>query len=190
MATLGNNRNVTHQAWGLMCNKTSFTCKEIAQLLNVKTNKIVGLTRTLLRKNAIEVVEKRVKDKGYIYRTCIERQMLTVDQPKVRKSPRRVKASTRSQQLWNAIRIHRVFTVNLLKTTTDASESLINNYVWHLEKSGLVRRVMRTKNATGKSCVKFRLMIDLGRLYPRTQRGGMWDQNNQVFYPFKDDNHE
>lgn len=190
MATLGNNRSVTHQAWGLMCNKTSFTCKEIAQLLNVKTNQIVGLTRTLLRKNAIEIVEKRAKDKGYIYRTRIERQLLTLDQPKVRKSPRRVKTSTRSQQLWNAIRIHRVFTVNLLTTTTDASESLINNYVWHLEKCGFIRRATRTTSAAGKSCVKFRLITDLGRLYPRTQRGGMWDQNGHTFYPFKDDNHE
>ncbi|QYK02770.1 hypothetical protein [Shewanella psychrotolerans] len=186
-----NPSSIRHQAWGLMCSRQTFSCKEIAQTLNIKTNKVVGFTRSLIRKRAIEVIDKRNKYQGTLYRVCIERQALQLQMPMApKRKERRIKKGTRSQQIWNTIRIHRSFSVELLQTTTNASLSLINNYVWHLEQSGFIRKQGRFLNQSGYSCVKYMLIKDLGRLYPTTQKQGMWDQNTQTFYPFKERGNE
>lgn len=186
-----NSSSIRYQAWGLMCNRQTFSCKEIAQTLNIKTNKIVGFTRTLIRKRAIEVVDRRNKYQGTLYRVCIERYALQLHTPMApRHKKRRIKKGTWSQQIWNTIRIHRVFNVELLQTTTNASLSLINNYLWHLEQAGFIRKKGRFVNQNGYFCFKYMLIKDLGRLYPTTQKQGMWDQNSQMFYPFKEPSDE
>ena len=183
--------SIRHQAWGLMCSRQTFCCKEIAQILNINTHKIVGFTRTLVRNQAIEVVDKRNKYQGTLYRVCIARSALKLPLPMAhRRKERRVKNGTRSQQIWNTIRIHRTFNVELLQTTTDASLALIHSYLWHLEQSGVIRKQGRFLNPNGYSCVKYILVKDLGRLYPTTQPKGVWDQNSQTFYPFKELNDE
>ena len=187
MTSPANQGSIRHQAWRLMCSRQTFTCREIAQLLNTKTNKIVGFTRTLIRNQAIEIFDRRDKRQGVLYRVCIEPESLTLPLPKARRKERRKMLGTRSQQIWNAIRIHKGFTMELLQTTTSsASESLINNYVWHLEQCGFIRKQGRYTNLAGRSCFKYRLIKDIGRLYPTTQRQGMWDQNSKTFYPFKE----
>jgi hypothetical protein len=186
-----NQGSIRHQAWGLMCGRQMFTCREIALLLNMKTNRIVGFTRTLIRNQAVEIFDRRDKSQGVLYRVCIEQGSLTLPPPKVRRKERRKKGGTRSQQIWNAIRIHKGFTMELLQTTTcSTSLSLLNNYVWHLEQCGFIRRQGRYTNQAGYSCVKYRLINDIGRLYPRTQKQGMWDQNSNTFFPFKESGDE
>lgn len=186
MTTPVNQSSLKHQAWGLMCGRKRFTCREIAQTLDVKTSKLVGLIKMLINREAIKIIKKGEKDRGNTYRVVIGEADLNLKKALSKPKRRRSVRGTQSQQVWNAIRIHRVFTMELLQTTTSASLSLINNYVWHLEQCGFIGRQKRFVNQAGYSCVRFRLLKDIGRLYPKVQKQGMWDQNTQQFYPFKE----
>ncbi|MCE9679586.1 hypothetical protein LZP69_10485 [Shewanella sp. AS1] len=176
-----------HQAWGLMCSRQTFSCREIAQALNINSNKIAGFARTLLRGKAIELVDRRTQYKGALYRVCIARSELSIPlQINPKRKERRKKKGTRSQQIWNTIRINRSFNVELIETTTDASLTLIHSYLWQLEQCGVIRKQGRFLNSIGYSCWKYVLIKDLGRLYPTTQPQGMWDQNSGTFIPYKE----
>lgn len=191
MPTSVSQGSIKHQAWGLMCSRQTFSCKEIAQVLNINTNKVVGFTRTLLRSKAIELVDKRTQYQGALYRVCIARNELAIPlQLSLKRKERRKKNGTRSQQIWNTIRIHRSFNVELIETTTNASKTLIHSYLWQLERCGVIRKQGRFLNPNGYSCVKYILIKDLGRLYPTTQPQGMWNQNSGTFIPYKEQSDE
>lgn len=93
---------------------------------------------------------------------------------------------TKRQKMWNSMKMHRVFTRVDLIMTAEVTDSHAKDYLSALHKAGYVRFVVKVK-AGQKSkgqMSRYCLLRDTGHLAPIIRKDGVWDQNEQRFYPF------
>ncbi|MCX9564934.1 hypothetical protein IG518_20580, partial [Vibrio cholerae] len=89
------------------------------------------------------------------------------------------------QKLWNNMKIEQVFSIKSITSTLDIKESTANRFVKKLQKAGYLVRVINGRRvASNEFNYRYRLIKDTGRLAPLSRRNGLWDLNEQKFYPF------
>ncbi|UCX05452.1 hypothetical protein [Shewanella glacialimarina] len=183
---------ITHKAWKLMCEKHQFTRREIAQVLGVKTNLVTELTKRLQKQSAIKLMSKQSGNKGNLYQVITQQDdvILGIGKPQAIRAPQRIKRNTVVQQVWNSIRINRHFNKGLIQATSTAESSLITRYLGCLSKAGYIRALNSIKGSPRGTTLKYLLVRDTGRLHPTERTQGMWDQNTNTYYPFKEKGHE
>ena len=183
---------ITHKAWQLMCEKRQFTRREIAQSLGVKTNLITELTKRLQNQSAIALISKQTGNKGNLYQVIVtpDKVILGKGNPQTERAPQRIKRNTVVQQVWNSIRINRHFNKGLILATSTAESSLITRYLGCLSKAGYIRALNSIKGSPRGTTLKYILIRDTGRFHPTERTQGMWDQNTNTYYPFKEKHHE
>ncbi|WP_299494921.1 hypothetical protein [uncultured Shewanella sp.] len=91
---------------------------------------------------------------------------------------------TDRQQVWNVLRIHTKANKRLIMTTTTVKSGLIYRYLLQLVKSGYLKPLNARKGRPRGQCIHYRLIRNSGRLAPQVRNNGVYDQNQQVFYPF------
>ncbi|WP_299001692.1 hypothetical protein [uncultured Shewanella sp.] len=91
---------------------------------------------------------------------------------------------TDRQQVWNVLRIHNKANKRLIMTTTSVKSGLIYRYLTQLVKSGYLKALNPRKGRPRGQCIHYRLIRNSGRLAPQVRNNGVYDQNQQVFYPF------
>lgn len=91
---------------------------------------------------------------------------------------------TDRQQVWNVLRIHTKANKRLIMTTTSVKSGLIYRYLLQLVKAGYLKPLNTRKGRPRGQCIHYRLIRNSGRLAPQVRNNGVWDQNQQVFYPF------
>jgi hypothetical protein len=183
---------ITNQAWQLMCDKQQFTRREIALALGVKTNLITELTKRLQKQAAIELIKIQVGNKGNLYRVLINLDdvILGTGKPQTTRAPQQIKRNTLVQQIWNSIRINRRFNKGLILATSTVAPSLVTRYLGCLSKAGYIRPLNSIKGSPRGTSLNYLLVRDSGRLHPTERKDGMWDQNTNTFYKFKEKGHE
>jgi len=94
---------------------------------------------------------------------------------------------TKQQKMWNAMKMHKHFTRQDLQMTAEVTDSHAKSYLSALHKSGYVSFLLKVKagqKSKGKLS-RYSLLRNTGKLAPLVRKTGVWDQNEQVFYPFE-----
>lgn len=100
---------------------------------------------------------------------------------------RRRSQKTQQQKMWNAMKMHKHFTRLDLQMTAEVTDSRARFYLSALNKAGYVRFLVKVKAGVqnkGKLS-RYSLLRNTGKLAPLVRKTGVWDQNQQVFYPFE-----
>lgn len=100
---------------------------------------------------------------------------------------RRQSRKTKQQKMWNAMKMHRHFTRIDLQMTADATNSHASLYLNALHKAGYVRFLVKAKAGVQNNGTlsRYSLLRNTGKLAPLVRKTGVWDQNEQAFYPFE-----
>jgi hypothetical protein len=98
---------------------------------------------------------------------------------------------TKQQMMWNTIRISRCFSIEDLLMTAFVSDKHAYWYLIRLERAGYIKAVNRvnTKRANQEIMfehTRYKLVRYTGARAPIVRPDGLWDQNEQVLYPFID----
>ncbi|ENM3953836.1 hypothetical protein ACT7T5_002713 [Vibrio cholerae] len=93
---------------------------------------------------------------------------------------------TKRQMLWNNMKIEKVFTAHSIVAAIQSAVPSAYSYIGSLMKAGYVQLVFNGKKIKGQRTEKHRytLIRDTGRLAPIVRKDGIWDLNEQKFYPF------
>lgn len=94
---------------------------------------------------------------------------------------------TKRQKMWNAMKMHKHFTRLDLQMTAEVTDSHAKSYLSALHKAGYVSFLVKTKagqKSKGKLS-RYSLLRNTGQLAPLVRKTGIWDQNEQAFYPFE-----
>lgn len=100
---------------------------------------------------------------------------------------KRKRVKNARQRIWNAMRVHKNFTIHHLEAAETGPDNL-KKYVKALSMAGYLRQVRAKQNGKDGGGVVWRLVEKTGPFAPivRRDKSGIYDPNLDVLVPFKD----
>ncbi|WP_368166047.1 hypothetical protein [Aeromonas sp. R9-1] len=188
-------------AWYWMCQQETFDLLELAAASPLKLGNLYLVIRRWLASGHLRCIYYQ----PYGRRGSFRRSRFQVVDPervpqfgsgdrktKSRKK-RRIYRKTVQQKMWNAMKISRFFTLADLSMLSGVDDSRACGFTNFLLRAGYVRLAEGIDGFKVKGDQRrYQLIRDTGRYAPmvRARQGGCWDQNEQLFYPFGEDNSE
>ncbi|EGR1044235.1 hypothetical protein VCSRO12_0209 [Vibrio cholerae] len=172
--------------WEYLLSHSNSCASQVASALSVDKSYCQTILRWLLSQGCIEHIG------GTGHSNDPRRFSAKADNPpplpdiqKVRAKRKRKFSKGYEQKLWNNMKIEQVFSIKSITSTLDIKESTANRFVKKLQKAGYLVRVINSRRvASNEFNYRYRLIKDTGRLAPLSRRNGLWDLNEQKFYPF------
>jgi len=181
-------RNKRAIAWEHMASNERFTVSDIALALAEPTEKGREIVKEFEQRGFIQQVDGiGVAGRPKVY-ARIEGQVPVLGRGHCQagRAVRRRGQKTKRQKMWNSMKMHRTFTRVDLQMTAEVTDSHAKDYLNALHKAGYVRFVVKVKaGQKSKGCLsRYTLLRDTGHQAPIVRKAGVWDQNEQKFYPF------
>ncbi|SHO56074.1 hypothetical protein [Vibrio quintilis] len=181
--------NIRQAIWEYISSHPNCRAEDLSAHLDIPITPCRNAIHGLIQKGLIH----KTDGTGHVGRP-FKYQVSTDEPPVWGKSPGgKIKIrskKTNRQKLWNNMKISKKFTVSDLLSTLEIGENTARNYLTYLVKGGYVIEKSRAPNkkrlspSSGKE-IEWFLIKDTGRLAPIVRHDGLWDQNEQKFYPFK-----
>lgn len=182
-------RNKRAIAWEHMAANDQFTVNDIANVLAEPADKGREIVKEFEQRGFIRQVSGiGVAGRPKVYSRIDGRTpVLGRGHCQEGRTVRRRGNKTKQQKMWNSMKMHRVFTRVDLQMTAEVTDSHAKDYLNALHKAGYVRFTVKVKAGQKSKGLlsRYSLLRDTGQLAPIVRKAGMWDQNQQLFYPFE-----
>ncbi|MGS3138250.1 hypothetical protein ACB316_08430 [Aeromonas sanarellii] len=181
-------RNKRAAAWNHIAANECFTVNDIAMVIAESTEKGREIVKEFERRGVIQQVAGiGVAGRPKIY-ARIEGQEPVLGRGHCGEGRvvRRRDHKTKQQKMWNAMKMHKQFTRIDLQMTAEVTDSHAKSFLSALYKAGYIRFLVKVKAGIqnkGKLS-RYTLLRNTGQLAPLVRKTGIWDQNEQRFYPF------
>lgn len=176
-------------AWQHMAANERFTVNDIAAVIAESSEKGREIVKEFEKRGFIQhVAGIGVAGRPKVY-ACIEGRQPVLGRGHCGEG-REVRSrsqKTKQQKMWNAMKMHKHFTRPDLLMTAEVADSHAKSYLSALHKAGYVRFLLKVKagQKSKGTLSRYTLQRDTGQLAPLVRKTGVWDQNQQTFYPFE-----
>lgn len=181
-------RNKRAIAWEHISTNDVFTVTDIAVALSEPADKGREIVKEFERKGFIRHVSGiGVAGRPKMYsRIDGHEPVLGRGHCNDERTVRRRGKKTKRQKMWNAMKMNRTFTRVDMQMTADVTDSHAKDFLCALIKAGYVRFTIKVKagQKSKGALSRYTLLRDTGCLAPIVRKTGVWDQNQQLFYPF------
>lgn len=184
----GNNKNKRAIAWGYISANERFTVSDIAVALDEPVEKGREIVKEFERRGFIEhVAGIGVAGRPKVYGRIEGMEPVLGRGHCSDRTVQRSRHKTKRQKMWNSMKMHRTFTRVDLQMTAEVTDSHAKDYLNALHKAGYVRFTYKVKAGQKSKGLlsRYSLLRDTGQLAPIVRKAGLWDQNQQMFYPFE-----